>query len=252
MKRIIRYVAALCIGLTSAGVKSQEYSDWEGFPPMFTIQDMIEYNGAIYCACKGGLYRYDPVTQEYTLYYKNHGLLGNNVTALDATTEYIYLGFKDFGLVRFDPETGKYDKILFPEYTASNPVIEINSIFAYNDSILYIGHSKGVDKINIVTKELRTFSNLGKDIKENTSINDVKVLKNKIWACTEIGIAVADADDPDLEFESNWKNYRYMGSRFNCVEHIVDQWDSIIVFGLTRDGIAYFNEENDKINLLIN
>ncbi|MFC1508742.1 hypothetical protein ACFL60_03530 [Candidatus Omnitrophota bacterium] len=247
MKRIIRFVAALCIGLTSTSVMSQEYPDWEGFPPMFTIQDMIEYNGVIYCACKGGLYRYDSETQEYTLYYKNHGLLGNNVLALDATTDFIYLGFKDFGLVQFDPETEEYEKILFPEYTASNPPIEIKSIFAYNDSILYIGHSKGVDKINIATKELRTFSNLGTKIKENTSVNDVKVLKNKIWACTEIGIAVADVDDPDLEFESTWKNYSYLGSRFNVVEHINDQWDSIILFGLTRDGIAYFDEEGDKI-----
>ena len=217
MKRIIVCVLAVFFMPIMNTIHAAEYPEWEGFPSMFTIQGMVEYNGAIYCASKGGLSRYDPATQEYTLYFKNHGLLSNDVRSIAATTDAIYLGFENDGLVRFHPDTGKYEQILFPEYVTNTQRLAVRKIFAKNDSILYIGHAKGVDRINIFTKELRTFTNLGKNIPEESPVNDVNVFKGKIWVCTDFGLAVADEDNPDLEIADSWKNYKYSDSLFNCV-----------------------------------
>ena len=228
-------------------VYAAEYPDWEGFPPMYTIHGMAEYNDEIFCASKGGLLRYNPATMEYTLYYKNHGLLSNDVWSIAATSEAIYLGFENDGLFRFHPETDEYEPILFPEYVTDTQKLAVRKIFAKNDSILYIGHAKGVDCINIYTKELKTYTNLGKIIPENVPVNDVNVFKGKIWVCTDFGLAVADEDNPNLELASNWKNYQYGGSRYNCIEFIKDQWFERISIGAKWDGILIFNEERDKI-----
>ncbi|MFC1606338.1 hypothetical protein ACFL47_00085 [Candidatus Latescibacterota bacterium] len=248
MKRFPLIVSSALIVLFCTMVSAKEFPDWEGYPPMFTIQDMIEYNGYIYCACKGGLYRYNPVTKEYTLYFKNHGLLSNNVLALAQVSDMFYLGFETVGLVSFDPETEEYEQILFPEYVTKNKdPMAVRKIFAKNDSILYIGHSDGVDRLNLTTKELRTFTNLGHEIPENSQINDVKVFKDKIWVCTDFGLAVADEDNPDLEVESSWKNYNYSGNRFNCIELVEDRWETKIFIGTMADGIILLNEERDKL-----
>ena len=247
MKRIIPFLFVVSVNFFVRGLQAEEYPDWKGFPPMYTIQDMIDFNGALYCACKGGLYKYDTLTQEYTLYYKNHGLLSNDVLSIGATSEAIFLGFKEYGLVRFDPETEDYEQILFTEYTASNPPIAVYSIFAYNDSILYIGHSKGVDKINIFTRELRTFTNLGEDIADETPVNEVKIIKGRIWACTDLGLAYADFDNPDLELQENWKNLTFSQSRYTCIERIVDSSEDRIYLGSKWNGIQIYNEEADKI-----
>ncbi|MCE5250706.1 hypothetical protein LLG96_10860 [bacterium] len=247
MKRLLLLMISLTAVLSTVNAGAVEYPDWQGFPPMYTIQDMVEFNGTLFCACKGGLFRYNPQTREYTLYYKNHGLLSNDILAVAATLNYLYLGFTNAGLVRFDPVTEQYEQILFPEYTANRNKINVTKIFAMNDSVLYIGHSKGVDKINVYTKELRTFSKLGKYISENSPVSDVKVIKGKIYVCTEFGLAVADESNPDLEFYGNWKNYTYGSSRFNCIERVVDEYDDTIWIGTTGDGILFFNEDINAI-----
>jgi len=247
MKRVLLFLFAIMVTLTVHGLQAEEYSDWNGFPPMYTIQDIVEFNGAVYCACRGGLYKYDSVTQEYTLYYKNHGLLSNNVLSVAATSDKIYLGFKEYGLVEFDPETEKYEQILFPEYTAINPPIEVNSIFVYSDSILYVGHSKGVDKLNIITKEIRTFKNLSKKIAEETPVNDVKVIKDRLWVCTDLGAAYADVNNHDLELADNWNHLIFSGSRYTCIERISDKFEDTIYLGSRLNGIQVYNENADKI-----
>ncbi|MBN1294405.1 MAG: hypothetical protein JXB48_21390 [Candidatus Latescibacteria bacterium] len=247
MKRFMYVVISLLLTATAI-VEAEDYPDWKGFPPMNTIYDMVEFNGKMYCASKGGMFSYDPENEEYKLYYKNHGMLSNNVHAIAATSEYIFLGFKEAGLVRFNPETDEYNEILFPEYTANSPAISINSIFAYTDSILFIGHSLGVDKINIYTKELKTFTNLIKN-KSETPVNDVKVIKGKIWVCTPLGIVFADVNNPDLEVVDNWTFRIYLTSRYLCVERINDEKynDDRIFFGTLNDGIQYYDEVQDKI-----
>jgi hypothetical protein len=128
---------------------SSEFPEWKGYAPMFKILDMAEFKGEIYGVTSNGLLRYNPVNNEYKLYYKNHGLSAGNVSCIGTTSKEIFIGFKTAGLMTFDPETEIFTPILFPEYVSDDilKTISLNNIFAFNDSILFIGHSKGIDML---------------------------------------------------------------------------------------------------------
>ena len=161
----------------AVAVHAVEYPDWEGYPPMATVHDLVTFNDVLYAASLGGLFKYDPASGEYTYYYKNNGLLSNNVRAIAATSRYLYLGFEEYGLVRFDPETEQSEQILFPEYVTSEKTIRINAIYPIDDDILLIAHQEGVDRLNLSTSELQTFRKLGDDerVIENQEFYDVTV-----------------------------------------------------------------------------
>ncbi len=203
--------AVLALSFPAAG---QEYPRWTGFPPMYSINGIVEFRGDVFCTTAGGMFRYDPETREYSLYYKNHGLVSNDVLCIGATSEAIFVGFKEDGLWRFDPDTEHFERILFPEYhvkSSANPNgIAVRDIFALDDSVLYIGHEKGVDRLNLKSEELRTYTNLGENISQDTPVNEVRVHDGRIWVATPLGLSVADEDNPNLEFAENWTGYQYI------------------------------------------
>ena len=225
-------------------VAAEEYTDWEGFPPMFTMTDLIEFNGKIYGTSENGIFIYDPVTKKYTIFHKNLGLVESNVLSIAAIENEIFLGFEFDGLMRFDPENETFEPILFPEYVDRENVlntIAVNSIFAYNDSILFIGHSKGVDRLNINSEELHTYSKLSYDIEEDTPVNEVSVFDGKIWACTPNGLAWADVDNQNLEFEGEWDSFKFASGVNTIFHYIDDEGDTTIYVGTNGAGIMIFD-----------
>lgn len=253
MKRLIILMIFFKI-FTGIQAVSEEYPSWSGFPPMYTINDIIEYKGCVYCTTIGGIFRYEPLTQEYKLYYKNQGLVSNDVLCIAASSDKIFLGFKEDGLWQFDPDNEEFRQLLFPEYhakTSTNPNgIAVNDIFVKSDSILYVGHDNGVDMLNLYTEELRTYTNLGPGIGENMPVTEVKNFDGRIWACTTMGLAVAEEDDPNLEFEENWKNYTYEAQNivFGITSVLpVERPGKDVYVGSNRGGIFILDEKSDKI-----
>ena len=237
--------------LIPGSLRAENYPNWEGYPPMFSIRDIIEFKGCVYATTKGGLLRYDPSTGEYKRFYQDRGLVNNNVICIGATSQTIYLGFEENGLWSFDPDTETFEQILFPEYHVKTTInkngIAVLSIFAQNDSILYIGHKNGLDRLNLHTEELRTYTNLGPKISESTQVNEVKIFSGKIWACTSLGLAVADEDNPNLEFAENWKNYTYGSTSITSIIHVVDSYEDAIYMGTNSKGILFYDEKTDTI-----
>jgi len=232
-----------------------EFPRWTGYPPMYNINGIVELGGKVYCTTSGGLFIYDPETREYAMYYKNHGLVSNDILCIGATSKDIFIGFKEDGLWRFDPEEVSFERLLFPEYhvkTSANPNgIAVRDIFAKNDSILYIGHEKGVDMLNIETQELRTYTNLGENVSEDTPVNEVRVFDGKIWVATPLGLSVADEDNPNLEFSENWTSYQYIVRDiiYGVTSVLPVEKPSKAVYLATNLGGMYIlNEENGKID----
>jgi len=255
MKRSISCIILILIMFFTGSLDADEYPGWSGYPPVFSMNDVIEFGGNVYGATKGGMFRYDPLLREYKLYYKNHGLISNNVLCIGATSQKIYIGIEENGLWRFDPETEEFQQIIFPEYhikNTSNPNgISVRDIFTKNDSTLYIGHSEGVDKLTIYPDgdgKLRTFTKLGPSINEGTAANDVKVFGGKIWVCTDFGLAVADEDNPDLEFKASWSNYHYYSDPLYNVINVADGAEEAIYIG-TDKKILLFEEDTGTFEI---
>ncbi|MFC1561154.1 two-component regulator propeller domain-containing protein [Candidatus Latescibacterota bacterium] len=241
MKKII--IILLCLN-TGKTLQAEEYPDWEGYPPMNSMTDVIEFKGNVYGTSESGIFSYNPLTREYKLFYKNHSLAENNVLSIASTTNEIFIGFKNDGLMRFDPENEIFEPILFPEYIDREDILKtiaVNDIFALSDSILYIGHSKGVDRLNLNTEELHTYTKLSLDIKEDTPVNEVKVFNSKIWACTPEGLAWADVDNQNLESEEEWDSYKFARG-VNCILNFIDDnGDTTIFVGTNGRGIIAFD-----------
>ena len=249
MKTTTVWILLALLSIPSIATYAAEYPDWEGFPPMATVHDVVAFNDVLYAASLGGLFKYDPATGEYTYYYKNNGLLSNNVRAIAATSRYLYLGFEEYGLVRFDPETEQSEQILFPEYVTSEKTIRINAIYPIDDDVLLIAHQEGVDRLNLSTSELETFRKHGdeENIIENQEFYAVTVARGKIWACSNGRVAVADVDDPNLELPGAWRNYYFKDKPVLSVANAVDNWEDVMLFGTFGYGILYLNEENDRL-----
>ncbi len=249
-KKLIIIFLFLCIEKI---IWAKEYPDWEGYTSMSSMTDVIEFKGKVYGTCESGVICYDPLKEEYKLFYKNHGLETDNALSIASTSGELFIGFKDGGLMRFDPYEESFIPIIFPEYIDKEDVLKtlaVNDIYALNDSILFIGHSKGVDRLNLNTKVLSTYSKLSVNIKEYTPVNEIKIFKNKIWACTPNGLAWADADNQNLESEENWDSYQFP-SGVNTIFNFIDEEtgeDSIFV-GTNGDGIFSFDSVlNDTLS----
>jgi hypothetical protein len=240
IRRFLLVSVVIFIGLLNSGknsVNAVSYPDWEGYPPMFDIQDVVEFQDNVYGATPSGMFRYNPETLQYNLYYKNHGLESGNVQCLGVSPNYIYMGFLTGGLWRFDPKNERFDPILFPEYMPNN--ISVRSIFAKNDSILYVGHSNGVDFLNLSTGELKTVKQLG-NIPLGSPVNQIKAFNGKIWVCTENGLAVADENNPNLDIESSWKTYTYNSGGFTCIMNTKELSGESIFLGTAQYGLVAF------------
>ncbi len=230
---------------------AEEISDWEIYPHMFSIIDALELGDYVYAVTPNGMFRYDFEKKEYEVFYKNHGLDVSNIIAIAASSEKIFLGTRYDGLFRFDPENTILEPILFPEYVDSKDKfrsIAINDIFVESDSILYISHSKGIDRLNLNTEELHTYTKLSTAINEDIPVKQVKIFLGRIWACTAEGLAWADVDDPNLEFAENWDSYSF-GSAVNCVLYYQDENDESnrgIYIGTDGAGIYSFDLETEK------
>lgn len=249
MKTTTVWILLVLLCIPAITSHAADFPDWEGYPPMATVHDVVIHNDIVYAASLGGLFKYDPAIGDYTYYYKNNGLLSNNVRAIAATSRYIYLGFEEYGLVRFDPETEQAEQILFPEYVTSEKTIRINAIYPIDDDILLIAHQEGVDRLNVSTSELQTFRKLGDDdgIFENQEFYDVIVARGKIWACSNGRVAVASADDENLDLPGAWINYYYKDKPINTVAHVVDDWGDRMFFGTYGYGIILLNDIRDRL-----
>jgi len=214
-------------------------ANWTGYPAMVSMLDMVEFRGDIYGITTSGMFRFSPSSGEYRLYYKSHGLPADNILTIGASPEELFVGFQRDGLMRFDPETELFDPILFPEYVNKDDVLKtlaIYDIVAMNDSILYVAHSKGLDRLNLNTEELRSCSRLSSEIPEGTPVTRTAVFDGAVWACTPEGLSWADIDNPNLEFPENWDFVEFsMGA--TCVIHYLTDTEDKIFVGTNGDGI---------------
>lgn len=243
--RLFLAAAAILIFAGIRGIQAKDYPDWDGFPPFNSITGVVEFEGKVYGTSKGGFFWYDPDTRKYTLFYKNHGLPNGDARCVAATSRYLYLGFAASGLMRFDPRTEKLEPILFPEYVPNG--IEVRTICVKSDSVLYVGHSAGVDMVNLATGEVRTFTRLG-SLSGDGTVNDIGLFRGKIWVSTSIGLAVADENNPNLELASSWKSYSFLSRgrdvSFNSAINLVDDLEDTMYFA-TSIGILYLDEQKN-------
>jgi ligand-binding sensor domain-containing protein len=195
---------AFVLAVKSAPTGAQDYPGWNGYPSFSQMNDIIKFHENIYTTSNQGLLKYDPSTEEYRYYFKDTDFNVRSLTTIAAGTKYLYIGSKQDGLYRFDPESEILEPILFPEYTTAS--LAINDIVALNDTVLFVAHSRGIDRLNLANDELQTFSRLSEMFDDKIPVTDIAVFGGRIWACTSQGLAWADVNDRNLESYTAWKS----------------------------------------------
>ncbi|MFC1511972.1 two-component regulator propeller domain-containing protein [Candidatus Latescibacterota bacterium] len=247
---MVRKILSVLMYILIAGtaVRADQYPGWEGYPSLYELTDTALLDGQVYAASPRGLVQYDPGDGTYTFYYNNQGLREKSLRALETTDRYLYIGLEQDGLMRFDPENDGFEQILFPEYVNRDDItksIAINDIVALSDTILYVAHDRGIDRLNLITEELRTYSRLSADFQNQMPVRRIALFNGKIWACTAEGLAWGRVDDPNLESFAAWESFSFgtgPDAGVNAILPYIDATgDTTMYVGTSATGIVAFN-----------
>jgi hypothetical protein len=137
----------------------------------------------------------------------------------------------------YNPPTGEWIEIR--NIHESQQVAKMVRTLLVRSDSLFIGTDYGISVLQISRKEFRdTYANLG--FSTQAGVNDVKIYKNRIWAATDLGVASAPLDAPNLSAPTAWKQYVVAnGLPTNASSSISILHDSVIVG--TALGVAMFD-----------
>jgi ligand-binding sensor domain-containing protein len=214
---------------------------WRNFTDMKTVRAIAATTDSVWVATSGGLFLCLPSSNYFAKFTNSEGIRSNDLTAVsvDATGR-VWVGASDGSISVYTPSTGEWREV--PGVQQSDRIQKsIRAFLARGDS-LFIAADFGITVLQLSRMEFRdTYANLG--FPTQAGVNDVKIFKNRIWAATDLGMASAPLDAPNLSAPTSWTVYGTAeglpSSACNSVASIHDT-----VLAGTLDGLAIFNGKN--------
>lgn len=240
MKRIAVMLCLFCTLLPVVLVGRQNTLDlgrWKNFTDMKTVRGVAAMTDSVWSATAGGLFLYIPSSNRFVKFTNSDGLSSNDLTAvsLDGTGR-VWVGSSDGYVNAFNAATGEWTEIR-SIHESDQVAKKIRALLVRGDS-LFIGTDYGISVLQISRKEFRdTYANLG--FSTQAGVNDVKIYKNRIWAATDLGVATALLDAPNLSAPTSWTQYSVSnGLPSNTSTSISTLHDSVMV-GTTMGAVMF-------------
>lgn len=241
VKRLV--IAACCLWIIPFAVvfgqqSSLDLGHWKNFTDMKVVRGVAAATDSVWVATSGGLFLYTPSSNQFVKFTNSDGLSSNDLTAvtLDGSGR-VWVGSSDGFVDGFNPPTGEWTEIRSIE--ESDQVAKtVRTLLVHGDS-LFIGTDFGISVLQISSRQFRdTYANLG--FSSQAGVNDVKIYKNRIWAATDLGVASAPLDAPNLSAPTSWTQYMVIdGLPTNTSTSITSLHDSVIVG--TALGVVMFD-----------
>jgi ligand-binding sensor domain-containing protein len=230
---------SLCLpAFVVARQSSLDLGRWKNFTDMKAVRGVAATTDSVWTATAGGLFLYIPSANRFVKYTNSDGLSSNDLTAvtLDGAGR-VWAGSSDGFVNGFNPSTGEWVEIR-SIHESEQVAKTVRTLLVRGDS-LFIGTDYGISVLQISRKEFRdTYANLG--FATQAGVNDVKIYKNRIWAATDLGVASAQLDAPNLSAPTSWTQYTVMnGLPTNLSTSISNLHDSVVV-GTTL-GVVMFD-----------
>jgi ligand-binding sensor domain-containing protein len=241
MKRIVVAACWLLVSLPDVVVGRQSSLDlgrWKNFTDMKTVRGVAATTDSIWAATAGGLFLLIPSSNRFVKFTNSDGLGSNDLTAvaLDGTGR-VWVGSSDGFVNAFNASTGEWTDVR-SIHESGQVAKTVRTLLVRGDS-LFLGTDYGISVLQISRKEFRdTYANLG--FQTQAGVNDVKIYKNRIWAATDLGVASAPLDAPNLSAPTSWTQYGLSnGLPTNKCTSISNLHDSVVVG--TAFGVAMFD-----------
>ncbi|MCX6134731.1 MAG: hypothetical protein NTU47_13035 [Ignavibacteriales bacterium] len=210
---------------------------WRNFTDMKTVRAVASTTDSLWAATSGGLFLFNPSSNLFAKFTNSEGLSSNDLTAVTVDgTGRVWVGSSDGYLNAYTPATGQWTVIT--AIKESDRVQKaIRSLLARGDS-LFIATDFGITVLQLSRKEFKdTYANLG--FATQSGVNDVKIIKNRIWAATDLGISSAPLGAPNLSSPTSWTPYGTANGLPSSSCSAVTSIHDTIVAG-TSNGLAVF------------
>ncbi len=190
-----------------------QIGSWQSFPSLTNAQEIaMDDEGNIWVATRGGLYRYEPggSIESFTTV---DGLYGPVITAMvfEPGAERLWLGFGDGTIQRLDTRRltfRSFDDIRRSDRFSTKNINRITLV----DDELFIATSFGIVIFDPSQEVVRdSYTNLGR-FDSGSTVNDLVISNNMIYAATNNGLAAGDLSGPSLNVPDNWDNSDGLGN----------------------------------------
>lgn len=196
----------LVTALLPAMGQSLSLGSWQTISSMRTTRDIdIDWNGTLWVATSGGVYAYNPNTDEKQEYRNINALqsLDARIVLCDTTTKQVVVGHADGAMDILD-STGRWTPIADIKRAMQYPRRGITSL-RQNGRVLMIGTEFGLTLFDLNTRLfIETVDRIG-TLQEKTRVTDIALFRDSVWLSTDSGIAVAPLNSPTLRLPSVWK-----------------------------------------------
>lgn len=215
-----------------------DFGRWKNFTDMKAVRGVAAATDSLWAATAGGLFLYSPPSNRFVKYTNSDGLSSNDLTAvsIDGSGK-VWTGSSGGYVNSFDPRTGNWVEVR--GIAESDRVQKAVRVLLVRGDSLFVGTDFGISVLQISRKEFRdTYANLG--FLTQAGVNDITIHKNRVWVATDLGVATAALDAPNLLAPAAWTTYTTSGGlpAANCSAVSVLR-DTVVV--ATSSGLAVFD-----------
>ena len=190
--------------LINSSISSQPLNKWENFTDMKNIRAVAVKGNKYIAATSGGLFFYQPGSEQYTKFTNLNGLINIDLTALIIDTQSkMWIGASDGSLVLMDLN-GNILKTIYDIKNSTESNKSINCFYQYGN-YMYVGTGYGIQKIDIGTQnfvDAPYYQFAAIPIK--TPVTAITVNKDTLFAGTKSGIGYARIPNNNLNNPSSW------------------------------------------------
>ncbi|HTY38853.1 MAG TPA: hypothetical protein VMH23_17165 [Bacteroidota bacterium] len=208
---------------------------WHNFTDMKTVRAIASTTDSIWAATSGGLFLFNPSSGLYSKFTNSEGVSSNDLTAVTVDgTGKVWIGASDGSLDVYTPSGGTWT-IVTAIQESDHVQKAIRSLLARGDS-LFIGTDFGITVLQLSKREFKdTYANLG--FGTFAGVNDIKVVNNRIWAATDLGVSSAPLGAPNLSAPTSWSAFTTASGLPSAVCSSIASFHDTILAG-TSAGLA--------------
>jgi len=221
-------------------INAQNFERWQIFSSANNILDVAVSEEGVWVAADGSAFMYNPADEQYTVLSKVEGLISQILTAVAVDNDKkIWFGSAEGYIMVYDPQDSSVRNIL-DIFKSDKTKKRINDIYIKGDTA-FVATDFGLSLVNT-----KNFSFYDSFLKFGSFASDISVLSvfksDRIYICTESGIAVQKVGAQNLNSPESWQNYNYNSTSLQAtsVRKIISYKNNIIA--ATNNGIFSFND----------